>query len=82
MLSVIIMLNKRVSCPVRYSPLENHVTEQIVGSTDQQPLLETPGEVPFHYFSLIAVRYFDFMTHKYVFFFSLANNKYKYTFYS
>ncbi|KAJ6415655.1 hypothetical protein OIU84_004453 [Salix udensis] len=29
----------------RYSPLENHVTEQIVGSTDQQPLLETPGEV-------------------------------------
>ncbi|KAG6780700.1 hypothetical protein POTOM_013568 [Populus tomentosa] len=29
----------------RYSPLENHFTEQIVGSTDQQPLLETPGEV-------------------------------------
>ncbi|XP_011031978.1 PREDICTED: (S)-ureidoglycine aminohydrolase isoform X2 [Populus euphratica] len=29
----------------RYSPLENHFTKQIVGSTDQQPLLETPGEV-------------------------------------
>jgi len=29
----------------RYSPLENHFSEQIVGSTDQQPLLETPGEV-------------------------------------
>lgn len=30
---------------VRYASLENHVTGQIVGSTDQQPLLETPGEV-------------------------------------
>ncbi|KAL3499736.1 hypothetical protein ACH5RR_038829 [Cinchona calisaya] len=29
----------------RYSYLENHVTELIVGSTDKQPLLETPGEV-------------------------------------
>ncbi|XP_011047559.1 PREDICTED: (S)-ureidoglycine aminohydrolase-like isoform X1 [Populus euphratica] len=29
----------------RYDSLENHFTEQIVGSTDQQPLLETPGEV-------------------------------------
>ncbi|KAH0741563.1 hypothetical protein KY290_034606 [Solanum tuberosum] len=29
----------------RYSGLENHVTEQIVGSTDKQPLLETPGEI-------------------------------------
>ncbi|CAK7356260.1 unnamed protein product [Dovyalis caffra] len=28
----------------RYASLENHATEQIVGSTDQQPLLETPGE--------------------------------------
>ncbi|KAG5228792.1 (S)-ureidoglycine aminohydrolase [Salix suchowensis] len=32
-------------CPNLYDSLENHVTEQIVGSTDQQPLLETPGEV-------------------------------------
>ena len=29
----------------RYSRLENHVTEQIVGSTEKQPLLETPGEI-------------------------------------
>ncbi|XP_019252475.1 PREDICTED: (S)-ureidoglycine aminohydrolase isoform X4 [Nicotiana attenuata] len=29
----------------RYSSLENHVTEQIVGSTEKQPLLETPGEI-------------------------------------
>lgn len=29
----------------RYAYLENHSTEQIVGSTDKQPLLETPGEV-------------------------------------
>lgn len=29
----------------RYSGLGNHVTEQIVGSTDKQPLLETPGEI-------------------------------------
>ncbi|XP_055821203.1 (S)-ureidoglycine aminohydrolase [Solanum dulcamara] len=29
----------------RYSGLANHVTEQIVGSTDKQPLLETPGEI-------------------------------------
>ncbi|KAK9203384.1 hypothetical protein WN943_013638 [Citrus x changshan-huyou] len=29
----------------RYASLENHITEQIVGSTDKQPLLETPGEV-------------------------------------
>lgn len=29
----------------RHASLENHVTEQIVGSTDQQPLLETPGEI-------------------------------------
>ncbi|KAG9155371.1 hypothetical protein Leryth_017904 [Lithospermum erythrorhizon] len=29
----------------RYSFLENHVTEFIVGSTDKQPLLETPGEI-------------------------------------
>lgn len=29
----------------RYASLENHVTEQIVGSTDKQPLLEVPGEV-------------------------------------
>lgn len=29
----------------RYAYLENHKTEQIVGSTDDQPLLETPGEV-------------------------------------
>lgn len=31
--------------PLRRSSLENLYTEQIVGSTDQQPLLETPGEV-------------------------------------
>ncbi|GMH09286.1 hypothetical protein Nepgr_011127 [Nepenthes gracilis] len=29
----------------RYAYLENHATEQIVGSTDNQPLLETPGEI-------------------------------------
>ncbi|ONI06350.1 hypothetical protein PRUPE_5G055300 [Prunus persica] len=29
----------------RHASLENQPTEQIVGSTDQQPLLETPGEV-------------------------------------
>ncbi|KAF8412475.1 hypothetical protein HHK36_000439 [Tetracentron sinense] len=29
----------------RYVYLENHIPEQIVGSTDIQPLLETPGEV-------------------------------------
>jgi hypothetical protein len=30
------MITKRVSYPVRYDSLENHVTEQIDGSTDQQ----------------------------------------------
>ncbi|KAF6153005.1 hypothetical protein GIB67_021610 [Kingdonia uniflora] len=29
----------------RYVNLQNHIPEQIVGSTDKQPLLETPGEV-------------------------------------
>ncbi|KAK8658247.1 hypothetical protein V6N13_036457 [Hibiscus sabdariffa] len=29
----------------RYAFLDNHITEQIVGSTDKLPLLETPGEV-------------------------------------
>ncbi|KAI3812890.1 hypothetical protein L1987_17603 [Smallanthus sonchifolius] len=29
----------------RYAYLENHIPEPIVGSTDQQPLLDTPGEV-------------------------------------
>ncbi|KAL5551308.1 hypothetical protein UlMin_001484 [Ulmus minor] len=29
----------------RHASLENHFPEQIIGSTDQQPLLETPGEV-------------------------------------
>lgn len=29
----------------RYASLKNHITEQIVGSTVKQPLLETPGEV-------------------------------------
>ncbi|KAM7491156.1 hypothetical protein LguiA_034077 [Lonicera macranthoides] len=29
----------------RYAYVENHSTEQIVSSTDKQPLLETPGEV-------------------------------------
>lgn len=29
----------------RYASLENHITEQIVGLSDNQPLLETPGEV-------------------------------------
>ncbi|KAG4171487.1 hypothetical protein ERO13_A12G212700v2 [Gossypium hirsutum] len=29
----------------RYAFLDNHITEHIVGSTDKQPLLETPGEV-------------------------------------
>ncbi|KAF3448238.1 hypothetical protein FNV43_RR08951 [Rhamnella rubrinervis] len=29
----------------RHASMENHFTEQIVGSTNQQPLLETPGEV-------------------------------------
>nr|XP_043626670.1 (S)-ureidoglycine aminohydrolase [Erigeron canadensis] len=29
----------------RYAYLENHTPEPIVGSTDQQPLLDTPGEV-------------------------------------
>ncbi|KAJ6701234.1 (S)-UREIDOGLYCINE AMINOHYDROLASE [Salix koriyanagi] len=31
--------------PCNHANDKNHVTEQIVGSTDQQPLLETPGEV-------------------------------------
>ncbi|CAA0808399.1 (S)-ureidoglycine aminohydrolase [Striga hermonthica] len=29
----------------RHNYLENHAPEQIIGSTDEQPLLETPGEV-------------------------------------
>ncbi|XP_057977737.1 (S)-ureidoglycine aminohydrolase isoform X2 [Malania oleifera] len=29
----------------RYAYVGSHITEQIVGSTDKQPLLETPGEV-------------------------------------
>ncbi|KAL0400371.1 UNVERIFIED_CONTAM: (S)-ureidoglycine aminohydrolase [Sesamum radiatum] len=29
----------------RYDYLENHTTEQIIASTNKQPLLETPGEV-------------------------------------
>uniref|UniRef100_A0A803R5D4 Cupin type-2 domain-containing protein n=1 Tax=Cannabis sativa TaxID=3483 RepID=A0A803R5D4_CANSA len=29
----------------RHASLENHFTELIVGSTDQQPLLDTPGEI-------------------------------------
>ncbi|XP_019179589.1 PREDICTED: (S)-ureidoglycine aminohydrolase [Ipomoea nil] len=29
----------------RYSKIENYASHQIVGSTDRQPLLETPGEV-------------------------------------
>ncbi|XP_057792934.1 (S)-ureidoglycine aminohydrolase isoform X1 [Salvia miltiorrhiza] len=29
----------------RYDYLEKHATEQIIGSTSEQPLLETPGEV-------------------------------------
>ncbi|PIN03468.1 (S)-ureidoglycine aminohydrolase [Handroanthus impetiginosus] len=29
----------------RHDYLENHTTEQIIGSTDKQPLLETPGEI-------------------------------------
>ncbi|CAJ1943222.1 unnamed protein product [Sphenostylis stenocarpa] len=29
----------------RYSPLPNHIPEPLVGSTDKQPLLETPGEI-------------------------------------
>ncbi|PSS11585.1 (S)-ureidoglycine aminohydrolase [Actinidia chinensis var. chinensis] len=29
----------------RYAFLEDHITEQIVSSTDKQPLLQTPGEV-------------------------------------
>ncbi|RZC86538.1 hypothetical protein C5167_029890 [Papaver somniferum] len=29
----------------RYASLPNHIPEQIVGSRDKQPLLETPGEV-------------------------------------
>ncbi|RAL50685.1 hypothetical protein DM860_015832 [Cuscuta australis] len=29
----------------RYSKIENHASREIVGSTDRQPLLETPGEV-------------------------------------
>lgn len=29
----------------RYAFLENYITEQIVSSTDKQPLLQTPGEV-------------------------------------
>lgn len=30
---------------VRYASLDNCVTEQIISSTEKQPLLETPGEV-------------------------------------
>ena len=33
------------SCSHRYSYLENYSTGLIVGTTDKQPLLETPGEV-------------------------------------
>ncbi|KAL4344085.1 hypothetical protein AHAS_Ahas11G0143100 [Arachis hypogaea] len=29
----------------RYAPLQNHVPEPVVSSTDRQPLLETPGEI-------------------------------------
>ncbi|XP_044484014.1 (S)-ureidoglycine aminohydrolase [Mangifera indica] len=29
----------------RYAASENHIAEQIIGSTDKQPLLESPGEV-------------------------------------
>ncbi|XP_062073865.1 (S)-ureidoglycine aminohydrolase [Humulus lupulus] len=29
----------------RHASLENHFTEQIVGSTDRQPLIDTPGEI-------------------------------------
>lgn len=29
----------------RYASMENHYPEQIIGSTDKQPVLETPGEV-------------------------------------
>ena len=36
---------KSFSHPSRYAFLDNLVAEQIVGSTDKQPLLETPGEV-------------------------------------
>ncbi|KAI3457723.1 hypothetical protein Pfo_014386 [Paulownia fortunei] len=34
-----------VNLPPRHDYLENHTTEQIIGSTEKQPLLETPGEV-------------------------------------
>ncbi|KAI3938801.1 hypothetical protein MKW92_046442 [Papaver armeniacum] len=36
---------KIFSFSYRYASLPNHIPEQIVGSTDKQPLLDTPGEV-------------------------------------
>ncbi|XP_015896665.3 (S)-ureidoglycine aminohydrolase [Ziziphus jujuba] len=47
----------------RYASLENHFTELIVGSTDQQPILETPGEV-FELRKLLPVSIaYDFNVH-------------------
>uniref|UniRef100_A0A2N9ENP3 Cupin type-2 domain-containing protein n=1 Tax=Fagus sylvatica TaxID=28930 RepID=A0A2N9ENP3_FAGSY len=39
------MLLKNLFYQLKYASLEKRVTEQIVSSTDKQPLLETPGEV-------------------------------------
>ena len=41
---------------VRYASLEKRVTEQIVSSTDKQPLLETPGEVSCELFVIIFLK--------------------------
>ncbi|CAK9173319.1 unnamed protein product [Ilex paraguariensis] len=41
----LVVFERRSFPSFRYAYLENHNTEQIVGSTDKQPLLETPGEV-------------------------------------
>lgn len=46
----------------RHASLENHVTEQIVGSTDQQPLLETPGEVSVAFLMIFTSALLCFLT--------------------
>lgn len=50
----------------RYAFVGNHITELIVGSTDNQPLLETPGEVIlislFFFALLLSVVYPEFET--------------------
>ena len=50
------LLFSTVMFTVRYASLEKRVTEQIVSSTDKQPLLETPGEVSCELFVIIFLK--------------------------